>query len=440
VTRDWLDVWSRPKHGGDEGPAPPVRLRNGVPVKHGELENPKPPADATVVDIGANIDAASLYWAGRDRAKPSVSVLIPTHRDAHLLQKSLPVLLGHPPDDVEIVIVNNDPLQDVRNAIGESADDPKVTIAEMGFEAGVPRALNRGIRESSGGLVMFCNADLFPSATYLAEMQRFFHEHPRAGAAMGKLLRYDLAADTPTDVIDSAGLVLTRQRRMMARGEGERDTGQFDEACQVFAIDGAAPVVRRSALEDIRIGAEYLDENFISQKDDQDLSWRLHLAGWECWYFPNALAYHGRTARGVGSKRYLSAIRSFHQNARAKSDSVRIHAMKNQWLMLVKNEDRYNFVRDFRFILAREAVVVTHNLLFAPRALVAVPMTLKLLRETLDKRWATKAKQRAHPRALRQWLGTRNRAPACRADMAMQAAKRAGVRGDLPRAAPSSPR
>ncbi len=52
--------------------------------------------------------------------------------------------------------------------------------------------------------------------------------------------------------------------------------------------------------------------------------------------------------------------------------------MKNQWLMLLKNEDRYNFVRDFPFILAREAIVVVHNLLFAPRALVAVPLTLKI--------------------------------------------------------------
>ena len=32
--------------------------------------------------------------------------------------------------------------------------------------------------------------------------------------------------------------------------------------------------------------------------------------------------------------------------------------MKNQWLMLLKNEDGFNFVRDFPFILAREAMVV----------------------------------------------------------------------------------
>ena len=33
----------------------------------------------------------------------SVSVLIPTYKDADLLRKSLPVFLENPPDDLEIV-------------------------------------------------------------------------------------------------------------------------------------------------------------------------------------------------------------------------------------------------------------------------------------------------------------------------------------------------
>ena len=339
---------------------------------------------------------------------PHVTVLLPTHRDAHLLQKSLPVLLGNPPDDVEVIVLNNDPEQDVGGSIGESADDVRVRIVEMGHGSGFSRAINRGIRESRGELVMFCNADLFPYATYLSETLRFFGEHPRAGAAIGKLVRYDLTTEQPTDVIDTAGLLLTRQRRMTPRGEGQHDTGQFDEEREVFAIDGAAIVVRRAALDDISIDGEYLDENFFTHKEDHDLSWRLRLAGWECWYNPNAVAYHGRTTRGLGSTGYLSAIRSFHRNESEKSDLVRTHAMKNQWLMLLKNEDSYNFLRDFPFILARELTVFTHNLLFAPRALAAVPMTVKLFRDTWRKRRIAKSKQTMDPRALRRWLDVRS--------------------------------
>jgi hypothetical protein len=285
-----------------------------------------------------------------------------------------------------------------------------VRILEMGFEAGFARAINRGIRATSGELVMFCNADLFPTKEYAAEIVAFFERRPRAGAAIGKILRYELGADRPTDLIDTAGLALNRQRRFMPRGEGERDDGRFDEELEVFGVDGAAMVVRRSALETIRFGDEYLDENFYAHKEDHDVSWRLRLAGWECWYVPSAVAYHARTTRGLGSTGYFSAVKTFHRNELEKSTAVQINAMKNQWLMLLKNEDLPNLARDFPFILGRELLVVGHRLIFSPRSLAAVPMTLRITRETLQKRRAVKASQRVSPKAVRGWLGDEGRA------------------------------
>jgi GT2 family glycosyltransferase len=282
----------------------------------------------------------------------------------------------------------------------------------MGYEAGFARAINRGIRESSGELVMFCNADLFPSPDYLSEMVSFFERRLRAGAAIGKILRYELDAERPTNLIDTAGLVLNRQRRFMPRGEGQQDVGQFDQELEVFAVDGAAMVLRRTALESIRFEDEYLDENFVAHKEDHDVSWRLRLAGWECWYVPSALAHHARTTRGLGSTGYLSAIRGFHRNELEKSELVRINAMKNQWLMLLKNEDFSNLVRDFPFILSREVMIATHRLFFAPKALVAIPMTLRLLPETLRKRRAAKRTQKMPPKTLRRWFDEGSGTPA----------------------------
>jgi hypothetical protein len=188
------------------------------------------------------------------------------------------------------------------------------------------------------------------------------------------------------------------------RGEGEPDTGQFDEETEVFAVDGAALVLRRAALDEVAVDGEYLDENFVTHKEDHDVSWRVRLAGWECWYVPSALAYHGRTTRGLGATGYLSAVRSFHRNEMQKPLYVQVNALKNQWLMLIKNEDGFNFVRDFPYIVFREAMITLHNALFAPKALAAVPQTLKLLPETLHKRRAAKQRQLMDPRDLRRWL------------------------------------
>jgi GT2 family glycosyltransferase len=333
-----------------------------------------------------------------------VSVLIPTHGDAALLRRSLPTFLADPHADIEVIIINNDPQQDVPGAIGDYASDPRTTIVEMGFEGDFPRAINRGIERATGDLVMLCNADLFPSPTYLSTLHEFFDRRARAGAASGKLIRYDLERGAATNVIDSAGLLLTRQRRLKARGEGEVDAGQFDTELEVFGLDGAAIVLRRAALDDIAVDGEYLDENFVAHKEDHDLSWRVRLAGWECWYVPNAVAYHARTTRGLGSKPYLKAIGEFHRQQSEKTDQVRRHAMKNQWLLLLKNEDAYNFIRDAPFILARELTVLGHSLVFSPRSLKAIPMTIRILPETLRKRRAAKRRQRMDAAALRRWL------------------------------------
>jgi GT2 family glycosyltransferase len=334
----------------------------------------------------------------------TVTVVIPTYRDAHLLVKSLPIFQRYQPETVKVLVINNDPAQDVRAAIGEIAGDPRITVLEMGYEAWFARAINRGIRESTGEFVMFCNADLFPSATYIEEMLTFFSAHPAVGAATGKLLRFDLAADTPTETIDTVGVILTRNRRVLARGEGERDMGQFEHPEEVFGVDGAALVARRSALETIAVDGEYFDESFFTQKEDIDLCWRLRLAGWECWYVPKAIAFHGRTTRGLGKKRYLSAISEFHENEKEKRDDVRLHAMKNQWIMLLKNEDWYNVVRDCPFILGRELMVIAYNLIFSPKTLRAIPWVMRLWPKTLSKRRVIKDRQRVNPRVMRRWL------------------------------------
>ena len=80
---------------------------------------------------------------GGSSGSPTVSVLIPTYRDAHLVRRSLPVYLDGPPQEVEIVVLNNDPAQDVRAALAGWADDPRVRLVEMGWEAGFARAVNR---------------------------------------------------------------------------------------------------------------------------------------------------------------------------------------------------------------------------------------------------------------------------------------------------------
>jgi GT2 family glycosyltransferase len=369
----------------------------------GERDRPGREVDRCTTNHGLSPSDRRSRRPRPSSAMTLVSVLVPTHQDMHLLERSLPAFLRRRPNELEVIIINNDPSQNVRDW-AQSRLEREVTVLEMGYPSGFARAVNAGVSASSGEYVMFCNADLFVSESYVDEMLSFFEAHPRAGCAAGKLLRYELDADRETDVIDTAGLVMHRNRRATVRGEGLKDSGQLERIEEVFAVDGAGLFARRSALESIRIGDEYFDNSFFMYKEDWDLCWRLRLAGWECWYVPSAVAFHGRTSRGLGEKSYLSSVIEFHRNERAKPRFVRMHSMKNQWAMLLKNEDGYSFIRDLPFILARESLVLAYNLVFSPRALIAIPRFLKLVPETLQKRRAIKGRQVMSPSAMRPWL------------------------------------
>jgi GT2 family glycosyltransferase len=312
----------------------------------------------------------------------------------------LPVFLASP-HKFEVVVINNDPSQNVREWLDSDLHD-HVKVIDMGYEAGFVRAINTGIRHTTGEFVMLCNADLFLSATYVDEILSFFDQHARAGAASGKILRYEITDDRTTDIIDTAGLVMGRNRRVLVRGEGERDAGQLEGVEQVFGNDGVGLILRRRALESIKIDGEYLDESFFMYKEDWDLSWRLRLAGWECWYVPTAIAFHARTSRGLGEKSYRSAVLMFHRNEQSKSKFVRFHSMKNQWIMLVKDEDWYNFWRDAAHIMGRETAVLLYNLVFSPRTLSAIPAFLRLLPGTWRKRRAIRRLRRLAPPEIRR--------------------------------------
>ncbi|MDP9223802.1 MAG: glycosyltransferase [Actinomycetota bacterium] len=189
--------------------------------------------------------------------RPIVSVVFATHGDAHLLARAIPPVLAAQTCEIEVLVVNNDSEQNVSAALGRLASE-SVRIVDMGRNAGFSGAHNRGIAESRGEFVLLANTDLFVAADYVDELVAFFARHPRAACANGKILRYDLVEGRPTQLLDTAGLSIGRNRRGTDRGEGSNDDGAFDAEEQVFAVSGAAFFARRAALEDVAVDGEVL--------------------------------------------------------------------------------------------------------------------------------------------------------------------------------------
>lgn len=94
------------------------------------------------------------------------------------------------------------------------------------------------------------------------------------------------------DVINNVGNVLYRDGYGADRGLGERDTGQYDRAEEVFAWCGSSVLLSRRYLEDIGL----FEENLFLYYEDFDMAWRGRARGWHYLYVPTSVVRHVHTA------------------------------------------------------------------------------------------------------------------------------------------------
>ena len=182
-------------------------------------------------------------------------------------------------------------------------------------------------------------------------------QRPEVGSVQARLRRL-AAPGERSELIDTTGLEMHRDRRVVSRGQLAVDRGA-DLAGPVWGVDGAAPVYRLAALESARLPrsdgsgtTEVLDEDFFSYKEDVDLAWRLRRLGWEAWYEPAALAWHARGGGDTGVSGWREVARANMSNP----PKVRALSWRNQRLMQLKNEEAGSFLRDLPWIARREAM------------------------------------------------------------------------------------
>jgi len=225
---------------------------------------------------------------------------------------------------------------------------------------------NDAIRATRGEYVMLLNPDIRLSPDYAQKLLARMSYAKDIGAMQGKLLQWDFEKNEATGFIDSAGLQMFKNRRCVDRGQGEEDIGQYERAGEVFGVTGACPLYRREALEDVLIDGEYFDESFFMYKEDVDLSWRLRLFGWLCFYDPEAIGYHGR---GTGAVLRRGAMEVAKKRG-GLSEFQRSLSYTNERLMRVKNELTGLFLRHALHILWKEFlmtgwIILRERFLFA---------------------------------------------------------------------------
>ncbi len=218
------------------------------------------------------------------------SIVIPNWNGLAHLPTCLEALRAQTYPRLEAIVVDN--------ASGDGSQDyitheyPEVRLLALDRNLGLTGGNNFGFRAANGELLVSLNNDTEAEPGFVESLVTALRDHPEAGMAAAKMLLFDRR-----DTLHSAGDGYGVDGIPFNRGVWQRDEGQFDRPGWIFGGCGGAVAYRRAMLDQVGL----FDESFFMYCEDVDLNWRSQLAGWKCWYTPEAVVYHKLSATGGGS-------------------------------------------------------------------------------------------------------------------------------------------
>jgi GT2 family glycosyltransferase len=190
---------------------------------------------------------------------------------------------------------------------------PQVRILAIPQNLGFAGGYNYALSRIEAEYFVLLNQDVAVEPGWLGPLLRTLDANASVGAAQPKI-----RAEKDRDFFEYAGAaggMLDALGYPFCRGRLfdhlEKDTGQYEEGCEIFWASGAALFIRAELYR--TLGG--LDEAFFAHMEEIDLCWRVRRAGYKVVYVPESTVYHvggGSLERDNPRKLYLN----FRNNGR----------------------------------------------------------------------------------------------------------------------------
>jgi GT2 family glycosyltransferase len=227
----------------------------------------------------------------KKRANSKISVIIVNYNGKNYLKPCLKSLTAssYSKSKTQIIVVDNGSSDgSVRLLKNEF---PKIHTIINTMNMGFAKANNQGINlaiQSNSKYIITLNNDTKVTKDWALNLVKFMEDRPDAGSAVGKILKMK-----PGNIIDSTGDFWVKDTlRIFNRGQNTADKGQFENLEECFSACAAGAIYRTEAIKSTMMNGEVFDEKFVSYYEDLDLSTRLRLLGWKCYYCPSAVMHH----------------------------------------------------------------------------------------------------------------------------------------------------
>jgi GT2 family glycosyltransferase len=300
-----------------------------------------------------------------------ISAVIVSFNSEKFLQQNFLSLFQQTVAFKRVIVVDN-ASQDGSWAVVESFS--RLEKIRLPKNIGYAAAANVGIGHADSDLVLVANADIYLDHDFNRRVLEFYATHPQAGLLSPLLLRFD------RETIDSAGQVCSWALYPREAGYSQPLAHAALEEKEVFSVCGAATVFSKVALEKLKIGAEYYDEDFFMFWEDFDIGWRAGLLGLKVFFTPKAVAYHFRSATlpRTGWSRFSLAL--------ARPAPLRFHLVKNRYLTLIKNFRWRRYWWALPFVLVKDVLWVGALTIRSPEIIIALARSKDIFKRAWSKR------------------------------------------------------
>ncbi|MBQ6343131.1 MAG: glycosyltransferase family 2 protein [Anaerolineaceae bacterium] len=213
---------------------------------------------------------------------PMVSVLVPAHNEALVVQRTVRSLLNfdYPKDKYEIIVINDNSSDNTENIIADlAAEFPDnrlmcVSTDKVVGGTGKSNALNIGFSVAAGSVIAIYDADNTPEPKALRLLVENLVADPKAGAVIGKFRTRNRNASLLSRFVN----IETLSHQCM------NQAGRFF-FFKLCTIPGTNYVIRRSIVE--AVGG--WDVKALSE--DTEISFRIYRMGYYIKLLPQAVTW-----------------------------------------------------------------------------------------------------------------------------------------------------
>ncbi len=226
--------------------------------------------------------------------EPLVSVIIP-HYLGDIISECLTFVYERTIEiPFEVIVADDQPYDD--GSLARALESfPNIVIVKTGGGNGQPTkgmgaGCNRGLEVAKGKYAMLLNSDVEVAENWVQPLIDAMEADKQVGACQPKVL--SLRDREKFDYGGAAGGLMDVWGFTFCQGRlfetVEKDTGQYNQARDIFWAVGGAMFLRMACIKEIGM----MDESFVMHMEEIDLCWRFHLAGYRIWYVPNSVVYH----------------------------------------------------------------------------------------------------------------------------------------------------